>query len=126
MLGQGEIEFGVGIHGERGIDRRPFAPARELAEMLVQPIAQALDLARGDRVIAIVNGLGSTHALELSLMFAEAAAVLDALGVVVARALVGSYVTSLDMAGCSITLVRAAPDLIELWDAPVRTPGLRC
>ena len=120
-----EIEFGVGIHGERGIDRRRFAPARELAEMLVRPIAGALELAPGDHVIAIVNGLGSTHALELSLMFDETAAVLDAMGVLVDRALVGSYVTSLDMSGCSITLVRSAPDLIALWDAPVHTPGLR-
>jgi dihydroxyacetone kinase-like protein len=91
----------------------------------VAPIAGALELARGDRVIAIVNGLGSTHALELSLMFAETAAVLDAMGVLIARSLVGSYVTSLDMAGCSITLVRAEPDLLALWDAPVHTPGLR-
>jgi dihydroxyacetone kinase-like protein len=120
-----EIELGVGIHGERGIDRRPFAPAGELAELLVTPIAQELGLARGDEVIAIVNGLGSTHLLELSVMFLEAARLLDGLGVVVARSLVGSYVTSLDMAGCSITLVRSRPALVELWDAPVATPGLR-
>ena len=124
-LADDEIEFGVGIHGERGIDRRPFAPAHELAEMLIQPIVRALELQRGEQVIAIVNGLGSTHPLELSLMFAETAALLDAIGVVVARSLVGPYVTSLDMAGCSITLVRAAPDLVELWDHPVCTPGLR-
>jgi dihydroxyacetone kinase-like protein len=120
-----EIEFGVGIHGERGIDRRPFAPARELAEMLVRPIVRALELKRGEQVIAIVNGLGSTHPLELSLMFAETAELLDGVGVVVARSLVGPYVTSLDMAGCSITLVRASAAEVELWDAPVRTPGLR-
>jgi dihydroxyacetone kinase-like protein len=124
-LAHDEIEFGVGIHGERGIDRRPFAPARELAELLVGPIAQALGLGRGDEVIAIVNGLGSTHLLELSVMFLETADLLADLGVEVARSLVGSYVTSLDMAGCSITLVRARPELIELWDAPVITPGLR-
>ena len=124
-LGEGEVEFGVGIHGERGIDRRAFAPAREFAEMLVRPIVQALALERGERVIAIVNGLGSTHPLELSLMFAEAADLLESSGIEVARSLVGSYVTSLDMAGCSITLVRATADLIELWDAPVCTPGLR-
>jgi len=124
-LAEGEIEFGVGIHGERGIDRRAFAPARELAEMLVWPVAAALALERGERVIAIVNGLGSTHPLELSLMFTEAADLLDGSGVEVARSLVGSYVTSLDMAGCSITLVRATHELIELWDAPVCTPGLR-
>jgi len=125
VLPDDEIEFGVGIHGERGIDRRPFAPARELAEMLLRPVASALGLEPGESVIAIVNGLGSTHPLELSLMFDETAELLEATGVSVARSLVGSYVTSLDMAGCSITLVRAEPDLLELWDAPVLTPGLR-
>ena len=93
--------------------------------MLVRPIAEALGLEPGEQVIAIVNGLGSTHPLELSLMFEEAAERLGDAGVSVARSLVGSYVTSLDMAGCSITLVRAQPDLLELWDAPVLTPGLR-
>jgi dihydroxyacetone kinase-like protein len=124
-LPDGEIEFGVGIHGERGIGRRAFAPARELADMLVGPIVAALQLEPGEQVIAIVNGLGSTHPLELSLMFEEAAERLGDAGLTVARSLVGSYVTSLDMAGCSITLVRAQPELLELWDAPVLTPALR-
>jgi dihydroxyacetone kinase-like protein len=124
-LPEDEIEFGVGIHGERGIGRRPFAPARELAEMLVRPIVEALELESGEQVIAIVNGLGSTHPLELSLMFEEAAERLEDAGVSVARSLVGSYVTSLDMAGCSITLVRAQAEVLELWDAPVLTPALR-
>ncbi len=75
--------------------------------MLLAPIVSALGLERGEQVIAIVNGLGSTHLLELSLMFEETAELLAATGVAVARSLVGSYVTSLDMAGCSITLVRA-------------------
>ena len=93
--------------------------------MLVRPIVDALALGRGETVIVIVNGLGSTHPLELSLMFTEVAGLLDALGVVVARSLVGPYVTSLDMAGCSVTLVRAGREMIELWDAPVYTSGLR-
>ena len=93
--------------------------------MLVSPIAADLALGSGDAVLAIVNGLGATHPLELALMFEEAAGWLEGIGVIVARSLVGSYVTSLDMAGCSITLVRMADDLIELWDAPVATPGLR-
>jgi len=124
-LAHDEIEFGVGIHGERGVERRPFAPARELAELLCTPIVEALALGRGERVIAIVNGLGSTHLLELSVMFADVAELLDDRGIEVARSLVGSYVTSLDMAGCSITLVRADGELLELWDEPVVTPGLR-
>ncbi|MGH2851824.1 MAG: dihydroxyacetone kinase subunit DhaK [Solirubrobacteraceae bacterium] len=120
-----EIEYGVGIHGERGIDRRAFAPAAELAELLAMPIVDALGLGGGDEVIAIVNGLGSTHPLELSVMFRELTNLLEAAGVRAVRSLVGSYVTSLDMAGCSITLVRTTPEIVELWDAPVRTPGLR-
>jgi dihydroxyacetone kinase-like protein len=123
-LGADEIEVGVGIHGERGTGRRPFAPARELAELLVGPIAGAVGLGAGDGVIMIVNGLGSTHPLELSVMFMEASRLLEALGVSVVRSLVGSYVTSLDMAGCSITLSRADDELVELWDAPVRTSAL--
>jgi dihydroxyacetone kinase-like protein len=124
-LEAGEIEYGVGIHGERGIARRPFAPAHELAELLVTPVSEALSLRSGDSAIVIVNGLGSTHLLELSLMFAEVADRLDAAGVTIARALVGSYVTSLDMSGCSLTLVRTTPELLELWDDPVLTPSLR-
>jgi len=119
-----EIELGVGIHGERGVGRVPFAPAAELAPQLVEPVVGALGLARGERVLALVNGLGSTHQLELLVMFREAHRILDRLGIGVARVLVGSYVTSLDMAGCSVTLVRADDELLELWDAPVRTPAL--
>ena len=123
-LGEGEIELGVGIHGERGVGRRQHAPAAELAEALLDPVAGALGLASGDRVLVIVNGLGSTHGLELSVMFGEAARLLDAREVEVERALVGPYVTALDMAGCSLTLVRLDDELVELWDAPVRTPAL--
>ncbi|MEV4601684.1 dihydroxyacetone kinase subunit DhaK [Amycolatopsis sp. NPDC049253] len=123
-LADDEVEFGVGIHGEHGIERRPFAPVRELVASLAAPIAAALDLTAGDEVIAIVNGLGATHGLELAAAHRDLVAHLRGIGVEVARALVGSYVTALDMRGCSITLLRAAPDLLELWDAPVRTPAL--
>ena len=123
-LGADEIELGVGIHGERGIGRRAHAPASELAAALLGPIADALGLESGERVLVIVNGLGATHGLELSVMFAEAARRLDDRGVEVERALVGSYVTALDMSGCSLTLVRLDDELAELWDAPVRTPAL--
>jgi dihydroxyacetone kinase-like protein len=123
-LADTEIEFGVGIHGEHGVGRRPFAPVHDLVAELTRPILTALDLHRGNQVIAIVNGLGGTHALELSLAHNELAQLLDAEGIRLARSLVGSYVTSLDMRGCSITLLRADNYLIELWDAPVRTPAL--
>jgi phosphoenolpyruvate---glycerone phosphotransferase subunit DhaK len=123
-LGAGEIELGVGIHGERGVGRRSHAPASDLAEALLGPIADALALQGGERVLLIVNGLGATHGLELSVMYAEAARLLDARGVEVDRSLVGPYVTSLDMAGCSLTVVRLDDELTGLWDAPVRTPAL--
>jgi dihydroxyacetone kinase-like protein len=120
----GEVELGVGIHGERGISRVPFAGADDLAARLAEPVAEALGLKAGDQVIAIVNGLGATHPIELSVVFGAAARLLDERGVQVARALVGPYVTALDMAGCSVTLTRADAEVLDLWDAPVRTPGL--
>ncbi|HEV7642134.1 MAG TPA: dihydroxyacetone kinase subunit DhaK [Gaiellaceae bacterium] len=123
-LPPGEIELGVGIHGERGVGRRTHAPAAELAQALLDPVAAALGLERGARVLVIVNGLGATHGLELHVMFGEVGRLLDERGIVLERALVGSYVTALDMSGCSVTLVRLDDELVELWDAPVRTPAL--
>nr|BFE37386.1 dihydroxyacetone kinase subunit DhaK [Actinomadura rugatobispora] len=119
-----EVEFGVGIHGERGVGRRPRGPARELVAELARPVVEALGLARGASVIAIVNGLGGTHGLELSAAHRELTRLLDGLGITVVRSLVGPYVTALDMKGMSITLVRADDELLDLWDAPVRTPAL--
>jgi dihydroxyacetone kinase-like protein len=124
-LPEGEMEIGIGIHGEPGRRRVPLAPAREIAEMLVEPVLADLDFTGGDGVIAFVNGMGGTPLLELYLMYAEVAAVLEKAGVTIARSLVGSYITSLEMAGCSVTLLQVDDDLVRLWDAPVRTPGLR-
>ena len=120
-----EMEVGIGIHGEPGRRRVPLAPASEVAEMLVTPILGDLDYTGGDGVIAFVNGMGGTPLLELYLMYGEVSKILDRSGVTVARSLVGNYITSLDMAGCSVTLLKADPELLRLWDAPVRTPGLR-
>ena len=120
-----EMEIGIGIHGEPGRRRVPLAPAREVAEMLLEPVLADLDMTGGDGVIAFVNGMGGTPLLELYLMYAEVVAVLEKAGVGVARNLVGSYMTSLDMAGCSVTLLKADDELLRLWDAPVRTPSLR-
>ena len=124
-LPEGEMEVGVGIHGEPGRRRVPVAPAREIAQMLVDPVLADLDFTEGDGVLAFVNGLGATPLIELYLMYAEVTALLDKAGVRVARCLVGPYMTSLDMAGCSLTLLKVDDDLLRLWDAPVRTPGLR-
>jgi dihydroxyacetone kinase-like protein len=120
-----QMEIGVGIHGEPGRRRVPLAPAREIAEMLVEPILSDLDFTGGDGVIAFVNGMGGSPLLELYLMYGEVAAILGKNGITVARSLVGNYITSLDMAGCSVTLLKATDELVALWDAPVRTSGLR-
>ena len=124
-LPEGEMELGVGIHGEPGRSRVPVAPARDVAAMLVEPVLAELGDTSGDGVIAFVNGMGGTPLLELYLVYGEVAALLDKAGVRVARSLVGNYITSLEMAGCSVTLLRADEELVRLWDAPVRTPGLR-
>lgn len=123
-LGEDEMELGVGIHGEPGRERVPLAPAREIAEMLVEPVLADLPFGDGDQVIAFVNGLGGTPLIELYLMFGEVNRILAGHRVQVARSLVGSYITSLDMAGTSVTLLRVDDELLSLWDAPVRTPQL--
>jgi len=124
-LPDGQMEVGIGIHGEPGRRRVPAAPAAEIAEMLVSPILADLDFTGGDGVIAFVNGMGATPLLELYVMYHEIAALLGKAGVGIARSLVGPYITSLDMAGCSVTLVKADDEILRLWDAPVRTPALR-
>jgi dihydroxyacetone kinase-like protein len=124
-LPEDEMEIGIGIHGEPGRRRVPLVPAREIAEMLVEPVLADLDLSGSDRVIAFINGMGGTPLLELYLMYAEVTAILEKAGIGVARNLVGSYMTSLEMAGCSVTLLRVDDELLRLWDAPVGTPSLR-
>ena len=124
-LGPDEIEIGVGIHGEPGRERRPVASAHDVVETLVTAILDDLPFARGDRVLAFVNGMGGTPLMELYVVYGELHRLLESRGIVVARNLIGSYITSLDMAGCSITLLRLDDDLAALWDAPVVTTGLR-
>jgi dihydroxyacetone kinase-like protein len=116
-LGEKEMELGVGIHGEPGRERIPIASARDIAAMLVEPILEG--------VVCFVNGLGGTPLIELYVVFNEVAQILAGRGVQIARSLVGPYITSLDMAGTSVTLLRVDDELLSLWDAPVRTPALR-
>ncbi|MFF4006515.1 dihydroxyacetone kinase subunit DhaK [Streptomyces sp. NPDC001717] len=127
-LPDGELELGIGIHGEPGRERRPMMPAGEIAEVAVGSVlddmANASPAADGP-VLALVNGMGATPLLELYGFHAEVARVLAARGVPVARTLVGNYVTSLDMAGCSVTLCRVDEEMLRLWDAPVQTAALR-
>jgi dihydroxyacetone kinase-like protein len=124
-LPDGQMEIGIGIHGEPGRRRVPLASAAEIAEMLVSPILDDLDYTGGGGVIAFVNGMGATPLIELYVVYHEVAAILGQAGIPIARSLVGPYITSLDMAGCSVTLLRADDEILRLWDAPVRTPALR-
>ncbi|MEP7332993.1 MAG: dihydroxyacetone kinase subunit DhaK [Terracoccus sp.] len=119
-----QMELGVGIHGEPGRERVPVAGAAEIAERLLEPILADLDFTRSGTIV-MLNGLGGSPLIELYVMYAEVKRILDRAGVGVARSLVGNYITSLDMAGCSVTLLQADDELITLWDAPVDTPGLR-
>lgn len=120
-----DIEIGIGIHGEPGRQRVPMQPARVIAEQMAEPVLADLDFASDDGVILFVNSMGATPLIELYVMYAEFAAILDKAGVRIARSLVGPYITSLDMAGCSVTLLRADDELLRLWDHPVNTPALR-
>ena len=120
-----EMEIGIGIHGEPGRRREPLAGASAIAEKLVEPIVSDLPFTSGDSVLAFVNGMGGTPLLELYLMYHEVAKLLEGHGITISRSLVGSYITSLEMAGCSVTLLRLDDDLTRLWDAPVKTTALR-
>lgn len=122
-LPDGELELGIGIHGEPGRERRPMMTSHEIADASVDAVLA--DLRPSGPVLALVNGMGATPLIELYGFNAEVQRVLAERGVPVARTLVGNYVTSLDMAGCSVTLCQADEELLRLWDAPVRTPGLR-
>jgi phosphoenolpyruvate---glycerone phosphotransferase subunit DhaK len=120
-----EMEIGIGIHGEPGRTRMKMRSADEITEMLMEPILSDLPYRSGDAVLLFVNGLGGTPLTELYVVYRKALEIAAKHGLSVARSLVGPYMTSLEMAGCSITLLRLDDDLIKLWDAPVNTPGLR-
>jgi dihydroxyacetone kinase-like protein len=124
-LGADEIEMGVGIHGEPGRRRVAIMPADDVALEIVNAIVDDLELERDTRVLLFVNGFGSTPLSELYLMYEAARRALVSRGIEIARSLVGSFVTSLDMAGCSLTVTRLDAELTELWDAQVDTPALR-
>jgi dihydroxyacetone kinase-like protein len=122
-LPPGELELGIGIHGEPGRERRAMMTSHEIADAAVEAIVD--DLRPDGPVLALVNGMGGTPLLELYGFNAEVHRALAERNVPVVRTLVGNYVTSLDMAGCSLTLCRADDEFVRLWDAPVSTPGLR-
>jgi dihydroxyacetone kinase-like protein len=124
-IGPDEMEFGVGIHGEPGRRREKVKPAAEIVAEMAEAVLGDLDAPSGSNVLAFVNGLGGTPAIELYVIYNELAKQLKARGLTATRSLVGDYITSLEMAGASITLLKLDDELTELWDAPVHTPALR-
>ncbi|MBX7232851.1 MAG: dihydroxyacetone kinase subunit DhaK [Caldilineales bacterium] len=124
-LPEDQIEIGIGIHGEPGRRRIALQNADAITEMLAMPILDDLPFKSGDRVIAMVNGMGGTPVIELYIIYRKLAEICQGRGVSIARSLVGNYITSLEMQGCSITLLKADDELLSLWDAPVNTPALR-
>jgi dihydroxyacetone kinase-like protein len=124
-LAEDEMEIGIGIHGEPGRERVPLRSADEITETLLRAVVDDLPFAAGDRTVLFVNGMGGTPLIELYLVFGIASRLLAERGIEVSRSLVGNYITSLEMAGMSLTLLRLDDELQELWDAPVRTAALR-
>jgi len=124
-LPQGQMEIGVGIHGEAGRQRAPLVAADAIANLLLDAVTDDLALKSGEMVLALVTGLGGTPQQELYILYGHIHQLLEARGIRVARSMVGEFITSLDMAGAALTLLRLDDELLRLWDAPVQTPTLR-
>jgi dihydroxyacetone kinase-like protein len=124
-IGDNEMEIGIGIHGEPGRKRMTLQTADEVTEMMAEAIISDLPYKSGDNVIAMVNGMGGTPLIELYVIYNKLNQICQGKGITISRRLVGNYITSLEMQGCSITLLKADDELIALWDAPVHTPALR-
>ncbi|WP_374948048.1 dihydroxyacetone kinase subunit DhaK [Agreia sp.] len=124
-LADDEIEIGIGIHGEPGRERIKIEPADAIVDRILAPIVDDIPFESGDRVLLFVNGLGGTPQVELYIVFRRAAEALAERGITVGRSLVGSFVTSLEMQGASITVMKLDDELEHLWDAPVETAALR-
>jgi dihydroxyacetone kinase-like protein len=124
-LGDDEMEIGIGIHGEPGRERMKVEPSAKIVERLASPIVEDLPFEQGDQVLAFVNGMGGTPLIELYIVYNDLRKFLDGRGITISRNLIGPYITSLEMAGCSITLLKLDDELIQLWDSPVKTAGLR-
>jgi len=124
-LPEDEMEIGIGIHGEPGRTRMKIKPADEIVEMLMEPIITDIPYKSGDEVLLFVNSMGGTPLVELYILYRKAHEIATKKGLKVVRSLIGPYITSLEMAGTSITMLKMDEQLKELWDAPVKTPGLR-
>ena len=124
-LADDEIEMGVGIHGEPGRERMKLVSADEIVTIMLGSVVDDLPFAAGAKTLLFVNGLGGTPLVELYLVYNSARKFLAGKKIDVERSLVGNYITSLEMQGCSITLLKLDDEMVELWDAPVHTPALR-
>ncbi|MGD0685685.1 MAG: dihydroxyacetone kinase subunit DhaK [Streptosporangiaceae bacterium] len=124
-LGATEMEIGIGIHGEPGRRRMEVASAHDVVGLLATPIVEDLPFSAGDKVLAFVNSMGGTPLIELYVVYNELNHFLADRGIEISRNLIGPFITSLEMQGCSITLLKLDDELTALWDAPVNTPGLR-
>jgi dihydroxyacetone kinase-like protein len=124
-IGDDVMEIGIGIHGEPGRERMKLKPASEIVEMMATAIVDDIPYNSGDKVLAFVNGMGGTPLIELYVVFDEVQRFLKGRGIEVTRNLIGNYITSLEMQGCSITLLKLDDELTQLWDAPVHTPALQ-
>jgi dihydroxyacetone kinase-like protein len=124
-LPEDEMEIGIGIHGEPGRTRMKVKPADEIVEMMMEPIISDIPYKAGDEVLLFVNGMGGTPLVELYIVYRKAYEIATKSGLKVVRNLIGPYITSLEMAGMSITLLKMDDDLLKLWDFPVKTPGMR-
>jgi len=124
-LPEDEMEIGIGIHGEPGRTRMKVKSSDEIVEMLMEPIISDIPYKSGDEVLLFVNGMGGTPLLELYIVYRKAYEIAQKNGLKVVRSLVGPFITSLEMAGTSITMLKMDEELKELWDAPVKTPGFR-
>jgi dihydroxyacetone kinase-like protein len=124
-LPEDEMEIGIGIHGEPGRERMKVKPVAEIVEMMSVAVVEDIPFASGDKVLAFVNGMGGTPLIELYVVYNEVNKFLQARGLEIVRNLIGNYITSLEMQGMSITLLKMDDDLLKLWDAPVKTAGMR-
>jgi dihydroxyacetone kinase-like protein len=124
-IGDDEVEIGIGIHGEPGRERIKMESADQLTDRITNPVIEDLGLTSGDRALVFVNSMGGTPLAELYVVYRRVAQLLDAGGVEITRSLVGPYITSLEMQGASVTILRLDDEKTRLWDAPVNTPGLR-
>jgi dihydroxyacetone kinase-like protein len=122
VLGDDEMEIGLGIHGEPGVERGQLKTADEVADTLLEKIIADMPLTTGERVAVLVNGLGSTPYMELFIVYRRVAKRLEDLGVSVHRAFVGEFVTSLEMGGCSVSVMKLDEELTRLIDHPADTP----